>query len=252
MMLVGISGPSGSGKTTIARALRQVYAMNDFLCPSVEILHQDDFYKAEKDIPTIDIHAGKVVNWDCPEAVEMDAFIQALQSYRCNNAFADHVQKDLSERAKEDQNDRGLTGVSEALIAQLLQDSQIPTLREPLLIVDGFMLYQRQEVVTSLDAALLLRGSYHTLKARREARSGYVTLEGFWKDPQGYFDECVWPEYVANHRHFFQDENVHGPPLSAIPVVVAEKVDMDLDESFVFVLNAIRDYSLRQARDENL
>jgi nicotinamide/nicotinate riboside kinase len=41
-LIVGISGCSSSGKTTLARLLRDIF-------PSTFILHQDDFYKEEKE-----------------------------------------------------------------------------------------------------------------------------------------------------------------------------------------------------------
>jgi len=51
---------------------------------------------------------------------------------------------------------------------------------------------------------------YKKAKARREARSGYVTLEGFWEDPPGYVDKIVWPNYVKDHRFLFLDGDVEG------------------------------------------
>lgn len=44
--------------------------------------------------------------------------------------------------------------------------------------------------------------------ARREARDGYVTLEGFWADPPGYVDKVVWPNYAASHAWLFEDGDV--------------------------------------------
>lgn len=41
-LIVGISGCSSSGKTTLARLLRDIF-------PNTCILHQDDFYKEEKE-----------------------------------------------------------------------------------------------------------------------------------------------------------------------------------------------------------
>jgi nicotinamide/nicotinate riboside kinase len=41
-VIVGISGASSSGKTTLARLLRDTF-------PNTFILHEDDFYKAEKE-----------------------------------------------------------------------------------------------------------------------------------------------------------------------------------------------------------
>jgi len=47
-------------------------------------------------------------------------------------------------------------------------------------------------------------------KARREARSGYVTIEGFWEDPPGYVNDVVWPNYVKEHAFLFVDGDVEG------------------------------------------
>lgn len=54
--------------------------------------------------------------------------------------------------------------------------------------------------------------SYATAKARREARTGYVTLEGFWEDPPGYVDNVVWPNYVKDHSQLFENGDVEGHP----------------------------------------
>ena len=61
-----------------------------------------------------------------------------------------------------------------------------------------------------MDIKIFLRVSYAKLKARREARSGYATIEGFWEDPPGYVDKIVWPNYVLNHKWMFENENVEG------------------------------------------
>jgi nicotinamide/nicotinate riboside kinase len=61
-----------------------------------------------------------------------------------------------------------------------------------------------------MDIKLFLRVSYAKAKARREARSGYATIEGFWEDPPGYVDKIVWPNYVAEHKWMFEDGNVEG------------------------------------------
>lgn len=61
-----------------------------------------------------------------------------------------------------------------------------------------------------IDVKLFVRASYARAKARREARDGYVTLEGFWSDPPGYVDKIVWPNYVADHAWMFEDGDVEG------------------------------------------
>lgn len=62
----------------------------------------------------------------------------------------------------------------------------------------------------SLDIKFFLRASYAKAKARREARDGYVTLEGFWADPPGYVDKIVWPNYVEEHAWLFEEGDVEG------------------------------------------
>jgi nicotinamide/nicotinate riboside kinase len=66
------------------------------------------------------------------------------------------------------------------------------------------------EVQPTMDIKLFLRVSYAKAKARREARSGYVTLEGFWEDPPGYVDKIVWPNYVEDHKWMFESDDVEG------------------------------------------
>lgn len=95
-----------------------------------------------------------------------------------------------------------------------------PTNRQPppLVIVEGFLLFGRSipaPLRELFDVKILLRASYGDAKARRERRNGYVTLEGFWRDPEGYFDEVVWPGYVREHGGLVGREGggyVEGPP----------------------------------------
>jgi nicotinamide/nicotinate riboside kinase len=81
-----------------------------------------------------------------------------------------------------------------------------------LCIFDGFLLYSPSmaEIQPEIDIKLFLRVSYAKAKARREARSGYVTLEGFWEDPPGYVDKIVWPNFVEDHKWMFDGQDVEG------------------------------------------
>ena len=128
--------------------------------------------------------------------------------------------------SKEDQNSVGKCPVPDSTIESLketvkawaepgnpghgLLDSADKPVR--LCIFDGFLLYSESMAVIQphIDIKLFLRVSYAKAKARREARSGYVTLEGFWEDPPGYVDKIVWPNYVNDHKWMFEDENVEG------------------------------------------
>lgn len=86
-----------------------------------------------------------------------------------------------------------------------------------LIIVDGFLLFGRSipgPLRDLFDIKFLLRASYEDAKRRRENRNGYVTLEGFWQDPPGYFDNVVWPNYLEEHGdlvRFGTDDPKDGP-----------------------------------------
>lgn len=197
-LLVGLSGPSSSGKTTIARLLRDIL-------PNAFILHEDDFYKTDAEIPTNKEH--DLADWDCLESINLPALESALTYVKANGS----PPADLE--SKEDKNSVGQVNVDAALVERLKkQASNLGAEQIRVAIVDGFLLYSQdmEAVRDTFDVKLFLRTNYETAKKRREARSGYVTIEGFWADPPGYVDKIVWPNYVNDHKYLFNDGNVEG------------------------------------------
>lgn len=197
-LLVGLSGPSSSGKTTIARLLRDIL-------PNAFILHEDDFYKTDAQIPISPEH--NIQDWDCLESINLPALESALKHIKANGL----PPADLE--SKEDQNSVGEVNIDAAVVDGLKrQASELGLEHVRVAIVDGFLLYSQemQAVRDAFDVKIFLRTDYETAKERREARSGYVTLEGFWADPPGYVDKIVWPNYVNDHRYLFHDDNVEG------------------------------------------
>jgi nicotinamide/nicotinate riboside kinase len=187
-----------------------------------------------------------LLDWDCAESLSIPDMVKSLehihangtfpvrQSLNCrtNHGIAFYPQKNsltLSQPdldSKEDQNSVGECPVPDAVIESL--KAQVRTWTEPgnpghdilttspsavrMCVFDGFLLYSKlmASVQPQMDVKLFLRVSYAKAKARREARSGYVTLEGFWEDPPGYVDKIVWPNYVEDHKWMFEDEDVEG------------------------------------------
>jgi nicotinamide/nicotinate riboside kinase len=104
----------------------------------------------------------------------------------------------------------------------------------------------------NLDIKLFLRTTYAKAKARREARDGYVTLEGFWADPPGYVDKIVWPNYVEEHAWMFQGGDVEGEfkmdVLEKEGIKVQDKVgvDGDIEKTFEWTVDTILDELKRQ------
>lgn len=125
--------------------------------------------------------------------------------------------------SKEDQNpidpNAAHTKVSASTIARLKAQvrerlSEHPATHRPrIAILDGFLLYGSSvpSVRDMLDVKLFLRTkSFEEAKRRRENREGYVTLDGFWRDPPGYMDKIVWPAYVREHGFLFEEGDVQG------------------------------------------
>ncbi|KAI3340288.1 nicotinamide riboside kinase 1 [Ustulina deusta] len=211
-VVVGISGASSSGKTTLARLLRDVF-------PHTFILHEDDFYRPDNEIPSKD----GLVDWDCAESLNFDDMARALEHIRAEGTFPPFV------NSIEDQNTVGKSPVPESAISAaksrveawlapgqpghaIFSASSSPAgLR--LCVMDGFLLFgpdQPLRRITDelLDIKFFLTVSRQKATARREARDGYVTLEGFWADPPGYVDKIVWPNYAESHAWLFEDGDV--------------------------------------------
>ena len=91
----------------------------------------------------------------------------------------------------------------------------LPEGRVRVMLADGFLLYYDPEVRSTMDVKVFLRTPRAVLKQRREERFGYATAEGtVWKDPEGYFDNIVWPAYELAHRGIFSNGDVErGEPV---------------------------------------
>jgi nicotinamide/nicotinate riboside kinase len=206
-LLIGLSGPSSSGKTTLARLLRNA------LDPHAFILHEDDFYKTDAEIPLVEVADGRELqDWDCLDAVDVDGLKDMLAYIKENGRVKDGFE------SKEDKNAVGDVLIDGEVVERwrasfksvLGKDKNNASLK--VAIIDGFLLYSEdmKQIREMFDIKILLKADYATVKMRRERRKGYVTLEGFWEDPEGYVDLVVWPNYVKDHSFLFHDGNVDG------------------------------------------
>lgn len=157
--------------------------------------------------------------------------------------------------SKEDLNSVGHCPVSTSTISTLKAKvfSSLPpshplvSSKLKLCILDGFLLYppSMSPIHPYLDLKFFLRTSYEKAKARREARDGYVTIEGFWTDPPGYVDKIVWPNYVSEHGWMFEKGDVEGEYKAdvlaegEIRVMKGEGVDGDMGKVLEWAVDAI-------------
>jgi nicotinamide/nicotinate riboside kinase len=201
-LLLGISGPSSSGKTTLSRLLRDIFPPSKLF-----ILHLDDFYLTDAEIPV----RNGIQDWDCLDSLNLPQLQKALEHIKQHGTSPDWLQ------SQEDQNSVGEHGVPEQEVGELRErvrswfDGRPEWENRRICVVDGFLLFSEdmKDICSLFDVKLFLRTSYETAKRRREARSGYVTLEGFWEDPPGYVDKVVWPNYVQDHKFLFEDGDVN-------------------------------------------
>ncbi|SPO05780.1 related to M.pneumoniae uridine kinase udk [Cephalotrichum gorgonifer] len=241
-IVVGISGCSSSGKTTLARILRDIF-------PNTMILHEDDFYKAETELPT----RHGFLDWDCAEAISVPDMEAALDHIRATGTFP------ASLDSKEDQNSVGKCPVSDAKIdamkakvAAWVQPGQpghalFVERKLRLCLFDGFLMYSAETAgaMKRMDIKLFLLVSREKATQRREARDGYVTLEGFWKDPPGYVEKIVWPNYAKEHAWLFENGDVEGVPdeevleKAGISVQTGLGLDVDMETTLEWAVDLI-------------
>jgi nicotinamide/nicotinate riboside kinase len=169
-LLLGLSGPSSSGKTTLARLLRDIFNVTTTsISVSLTILHQDDFYLTDAQIPLIttspDCPSGlgsrELQDWDCVESLDLGLLERVIgflvrEGRLPHGKGEDGTEKGFEEwDRKEDKNSVGEVGVSENEVGKLREEivKWVEELvrglgndaSEPMdlniFILDGFLLY---------------------------------------------------------------------------------------------------------------
>ncbi|CAF9912481.1 ribosylnicotinamide kinase [Imshaugia aleurites] len=181
-LILALSGPTSSGKTTLAHALRA-------LLPRTLLIHADDFYHADSLIP---LSKDGFQDWDCADALDLRRLEGVLRG--------------LKEGGKRE-GDSGDGGEGEGgggdggdLVGGVRQGNWEGGTGEDGIGVTGAGEINNERARDLFDIKILLRATYEDAKARRKRRNGYVTLEGFWIDPEGYFDMVVWMGYEREYE----------------------------------------------------
>ncbi|KAJ2158717.1 ribosylnicotinamide kinase [Coemansia sp. RSA 552] len=160
-------------------------------------------------------------DWDCPEAFDMDKLIQTIRTTREQIEHpSDAVQRaggppglqyslaSMWANPPEDTHrllsPEALDSIRSSALSRLGVGS-IAEIPFSIILVDGILLFYDSvggegSPGEECDAGIFVYANYHTLKQRREARSGYATKDGIWVDPPGYFDAVVWPGFLKYHR----------------------------------------------------
>ncbi|KAI4127208.1 MAG: hypothetical protein LQ338_003327 [Usnochroma carphineum] len=229
-LIVALSGLSSTGKSTIASHLPSIFLRPQY---AVTILHVDDFYKPQAELP----HREGLLDWDCAGSLDWP-WLEAVVKKRKDGGSVG--EGNVNPQPEFIGGADGEGGVAQTLVEELRNEVESsiswanPKTEAPqrILVLDGFLLFTPSVPLTFrtlLDLKILLRAPYAEAKRRREARSGYTTMEGWWEDPPGYFDKVVWPNYVEENRGFFVGGNVEGRVDEEVCGKESVRVRMEMD-----------------------
>lgn len=208
-ILIGITGASSSGKSTLACLLENIL-------PSTKIIHEDDFFKPEKDVPYDPIRKDR--DWDCPDAIDIDTMKQTLRVLMDSKLISTNPKAIVKDTGKgyydygmvstePNRNDANFKSNKNAImkirkeIERKLADYNYKD-NFRIFLLDGFLILPDSELLNMFKFTLFFKTNYQSLSSRRAKR--LYTVDGNeWLDPPGYFDKFVWPGYYLNHKNFF-------------------------------------------------
>ncbi|KAL8873210.1 MAG: hypothetical protein Q9174_001293, partial [Haloplaca sp. 1 TL-2023] len=206
-LVIALSGLSSTGKSTIASHLPSIFTPPYY---HLTILHVDDFYKPQTELP----YRAGLLDWDCAASIDWHRLETAVRKWKDGGEVQEGKVNPQPQFSTSPSEEKDLGGITQTLVQDLRDEiSKIKGPPRRILVLDGFLLFTPSVPSTFrslLSLKLLLRAPYTEAKERREARSGYDTMEGWWEDPPGYFDSVVWPNYVEENRGWFVDESVDG------------------------------------------
>lgn len=227
VVLVGLSGCSSSGKTTIAK-------LTSNLIDKSILIHEDDFFKHDDKIP-IDPKYN-IANWDSPEALDLSLFSNELDHIRETG----EIKTELNHNNNVD--DLNKFQIDPSSLDQIRQKYSTIDSNLKIVIVDGFMLFNDDDIRSKFDIKILIRAPYEQLKKRRAARNGYQTLDSFWVDPPYYFDEFVYKSYSETHSPLFVNNDVEGQldPVNSSDISdFMNSDDVPIEKTLEWVCNTI-------------
>jgi uridine kinase len=76
-MVIGIAGGTGSGKSTFTNRLKSTFG------DKISVVYLDNYYRRRDDIP---FEERKLINYDSPDAFEMDLMLHQLQQLKAGHA----------------------------------------------------------------------------------------------------------------------------------------------------------------------
>ncbi|MHB8695949.1 MAG: uridine kinase [Solirubrobacteraceae bacterium] len=165
--VLGIAGGSGSGKTTISRAIL------DALPPGAGILlEQDHYYRAQSHLPLVE---RELVNYDHPDALEMDLLLAHLDALRAGQPIV----RPVYDFAVHDRSPKGL-----------------PIAPAPVVVVEGILVLADERLRQRFDAKVFVDTDADIRLMRRIRRDLEHRGRTFAQVRKQYY-ETVRPMHLA-------------------------------------------------------
>ncbi|KAI8913526.1 prolyl oligopeptidase family-domain-containing protein [Gorgonomyces haynaldii] len=160
------------------------------------IVHQDKFYKPDDLIP----QENGVANWDCPDALYNDRFLKKLKEIKQGLTHELLLSPNRPKMNPADMDPSTLEQLKPLI-------DEIHASGRKIVFVDGFLLYCSQDLIDVFDIKIFMRAKLETLEQRRAERDKYITDNGEWSDPPGYYRNVVYPNYLRYNKQVFEDQS---------------------------------------------
>jgi uridine kinase len=167
VLVFGIAGGSGSGKSTIARAILEALPPGRTL-----LLEQDHYYRAQPELP---LEQRELVNYDHPDALEMDLLVSHLDALRAGGS----VMRPTYDFTRHDRSPEG-TRIASA----------------PVIVVEGFLVLADARLRERLDVKLFVDTDADIRLMRRIRRDLEHRGRTFAQIRKQYY-ETVRPMHLA-------------------------------------------------------
>ncbi|KAJ3220910.1 ribosylnicotinamide kinase [Clydaea vesicula] len=158
------------------------------ILPNSKILHQDQFFKKDSEIPIV----NGIANWDCPEALDNENFLMTLKNCKKVGLKESVLNGNRPKLNSSEVDDMFINQLKKELLGS---DSDLE-----FILIDGFLLYHDERFLKEFDISFFCLANKEVLIQRRQKRDAYITLEGFWEEPPKYFEEFVWPCYLKYNQ----------------------------------------------------
>lgn len=169
-LVVGISGATCSGKTTLALKLKKLF-------PKSKIFHQDDYFLEVDDPRHVWCTDVNHINYDIVTSLDMEKLLNDIESIVNSRQLC----KKSVWKSEISQNDLCFK------INKIIEENDIE-----LVFIDGFLLYSYKPLLP------LITLKYFSLLNKKECVERREKRVYDPPDIPGYFEKCVWPEYLKH------------------------------------------------------